>query len=905
MHRYSLIAAGLVLSLAAVAADAGETMKEYERDSLDLAGAWEGLLDHGDQEMWRTEEAAKVDWKPVDISTHLPPQLGVKREAFPKVKCAWIRRQFDVPAARARRGAVLRWGGIRFGATVWINGSQVGSHPVMGPHAMLLPKGTLQAGRNDIVLKMPGWAGIPMSASGRPLIPTGSGTQGWGPKSPCVYDEIWLDFYDRAYVRTVLAMPDVDNRTVAFRIAMEAAGKLPEQVDLSARVVPVGGKAAAGTGSAVADAKGRADLVVPVKNPKLWTPDEPNLYEAEITARAAGKACDQVRFRFGMRQVGIRGGRYVLNGRPLWLRGSNLVFEWQWGGPEGLFNRQVKRYIVDEARLMNLNSFRTHTIPPPARWLDTADEGGTMIWAELPVLYNYRDFQFTPSEYEVFHKHALLDAIGWVGKLGNHPSVILWVISNETNVDNEWEAGPYYRHVKKLDPTRPALRSGGIGGTPDVLDIHTCGNWGGPNEGSLLVDIARQVKERDGKRPLSNSEYMNKFADRDYYSHKWLGGPRNPATDLVFAEFAAEHTEAMRRARFDGLLPYMYAGWTSLRRRAPWRSEFPCPMAAALHSSMAPVLASLDLFDRNFLPGIKQTTPLVLINELHEDVEVQVDLLLTGEDPQFVPDEQALAAATWRDGFKATLQADSFATRQVEWPVPEKEGSWFLAAVVRRAGDTPVISQRVVRAIDPAATAKGVGSPNVCLLGAPAAAEKWLKRWKIPVVTAAPGGRIAGDVAVIWDKAALAGDARPDVQAVRRFVADGGRLVVLAERGWDWKELLDVELVKAKSSRTFAYSRARREAVLKGVAGTEFMKRLNGLPGTAAEVYITGPAVEADTCTKLMWVCDPDKPALIRVASGQGEILFTTLALRTRITPANATYDPAAERMLLNLIARR
>jgi len=219
--------------------------------------------------------------------------------------------------------------------------------------------------------------------------------------------------------------------------------------------------------------------------------------------------------------------------------------------------------------------------------------------------------------------------------------------------------------------------------------------------------------------------------------------------------------------------------------------------------------------------------------------------------------------------------------------VPEKEGSWFLGAVVRRKGDTPVISQRVVRAIDPAVTGKGLGKGEVCLLGAPAAADKWLKRWNIPVVPAGRG-KLAGDVAVIWDPARLTKATRP----------------TLADRQWDWPELLDVEFARARSSRAFAYARARTHPALKGLANTDFLQRFNAIPGTAAEFRITGPAVQAATSTRLLWVNDPAKAVLVRFAVGKGEILLTTLALRTRITPANATYDPAAERLLLNLIAR-
>ena len=78
----------------------------------------------------------------------------------------------------------------------------------------------------------------------------------------------------------------------------------------------------------------------------------------------------------------------------------------------------------------------------------------------------YRDtrvFQFTPEEYEIWHQNVLIDAAGWMSRLWNHPSVIMWVLSNESRRDNEWEEGPYQDFVNQLDPTRSTLRTGTTG----------------------------------------------------------------------------------------------------------------------------------------------------------------------------------------------------------------------------------------------------------------------------------------------------------------------------------------------------------------------------------------------------------------------------------------------------------
>ena len=153
---------------------------------------------------------------------------------------------------------------------------------------------------------------------------------------------------------------------------------------------------------------------------------------------------DEVTFRFGMREIGVKDRNYKLNGKNLWLRGSNLVFEWNWGG---IIDGKEKDYLVTESREMSMNSFRTHTQPPPRLWCDVCDEHGTMILAEFPVLYNYQDYKFTPAEYEIWHRNVLTDVAGWMARLWNHPSVIMWVLSNESQGDNAWEEGPYQDFV--------------------------------------------------------------------------------------------------------------------------------------------------------------------------------------------------------------------------------------------------------------------------------------------------------------------------------------------------------------------------------------------------------------------------------------------------------------------------
>ena len=60
---------------------------------------------------------------------------------------------------------------------------------------------------------------------------------------------------------------------------------------------------------------------------EAWTHERCPLYTARVTLAKEGQVLDELTFRFGMRAISVKDRNYQLNGRNLWLRGSNLVFE--------------------------------------------------------------------------------------------------------------------------------------------------------------------------------------------------------------------------------------------------------------------------------------------------------------------------------------------------------------------------------------------------------------------------------------------------------------------------------------------------------------------------------------------------------------------------------------------------
>jgi beta-galactosidase/beta-glucuronidase len=96
---------------------------------------------------------------------------------------------------------------------------------------------------------------------------------------------------------------------------------------------------------------------------EVWTYERRPLYVAQVILTNEGRMLGELTFRFGMRAISMKDRNYQLNGRNLWLRGSNLVSEWDWG--DTITGHEFD-YLVTEAREMSMNFFRTHTRPPAA-----------------------------------------------------------------------------------------------------------------------------------------------------------------------------------------------------------------------------------------------------------------------------------------------------------------------------------------------------------------------------------------------------------------------------------------------------------------------------------------------------------------------------------------------------------
>jgi hypothetical protein len=191
----------------------------------------------------------------------------------------------------------------------------------------------------------------------------------------------------------------------------------------------------------------------------LWSPSHPHLIEATIELYAGDRVIDRVESYTAMRDISISGNRFLLNGRPLYLR--MVLDQGYW--PESLMtppDPDALRRDVELIKRMGFNGVRKHQKLEDPRWLYWCDRLGLLVWEEMPSAYR-------------FHPDYVGDFVSeWreaIERDYSHPCIIAWVPFNEswgapdlnTNQTHRHYVQTLYHLTKTLDPTRLAIGNDG------------------------------------------------------------------------------------------------------------------------------------------------------------------------------------------------------------------------------------------------------------------------------------------------------------------------------------------------------------------------------------------------------------------------------------------------------------
>jgi len=439
---------------------------------------------------------------------------GVKRPLLPE-QHLWYKRTFTLPTDWLGQKLLLHFGAVDWEATVWVNGRQVGMHRGgYTPFSFEISELVQFEGENELVVAV--WD--PTDSHGQER-----GKQVLNPKNiwytavSGIWQTVWLEPVPQTVISRLKLTPDIDSEQLETAVFLQGvADDIEVQVDLS------------NEGEIVAQATVAADhaqpLTLQVLNPKLWSPDDPFLYDLRVTLLRGNEVVDQVTSYVGMRKFGIgkdeNGSlRFQLNNQPHFQFGPLDQGYW----PDGLYcppTDEAMRYDIELTKQLGFNMMRKHVKVEPARFYYHCDKLGLIVHQDMPnggesvgimlstiaVLVGWRrnDSNYTKAgRTKPENRQQFKDELqAMVDTLHNAACIGMWVPFNEGW--GQFDAKEIADWLRAYDPTR-------------LID-HASGwfDQGGPDFKSLHIYGKNLSKKAPKKRAVLLSEFGG-------YSLKLLG----------------------------------------------------------------------------------------------------------------------------------------------------------------------------------------------------------------------------------------------------------------------------------------------------------------------------------------------------------------------------------------------
>ena len=436
---------------------------QFERSEWqNLNGTWSYTFDFGETGLNRQfQQSTGFEGK---ITVPFCPESklsGVEHTDF--INAMWYQRTLQIPASWQDKQILLHFGAVDYESFIYLDGKLINRHlggsssfttditayvkPGSSANLVVYVKDDLRGGKQT-----GGKQSTRYESHGC------SYTRVTG-----IWQTVWMEPVAPQGLKQVTATPDVDQQQIVIRPEF-----LNESTQHTLTVTLLDGSKRIAQKSVTAC--NGSSVIIPVKNPKLWSPESPYLYDLNYTVKdAKGNVVDEVKSYIGMRKVHVANGYFYLNNQPYFQR---LVLD-QGYYPDGVWtapsDEALKQDIV-MSKAVGFNGARLHQKVFEERYYYWADQLGYITWGES-----------ASWGLDINDELAARNFIGeWteiVERDRNHPSLVTWTPFNET-----WNCQPgtyerlirdVYRITKAMDPTRPVNdASGDAHVQTDIWTVH-------------------------------------------------------------------------------------------------------------------------------------------------------------------------------------------------------------------------------------------------------------------------------------------------------------------------------------------------------------------------------------------------------------------------------------------------
>lgn len=468
-------------------------LREYPRPQM-ARSKWQslnGLWSYGLSEAAATTAPAEMSGRILVPYPYESALSGVGKASLPNQRL-WYRRSFTIPTAWKGQQTLLHFGAVNYDAVVMLNGSQIGSHKGGYDSFDFNITPQLRAGQNEIVVSVAN----PIAADvedaqviGKQRLRPGgifyTGATG-------IWQSVWLEPVPAAYIQSLKITPDLDASVLRLRVNANRNAPVTVLLDDGGKIV--------------ASAKGIAntELVIPLRNAKLWSPDSPFLYGMKVTL-GSGKSADSVDSYAAMRKISLGKDaqgrtRIFLNNKFLFQVG--VLDQGYW--PDGIYTAptdEALKYDIVMAKRLGWNLLRKHAKVEPSRWYYWTDKLGMLVWQDMPQMYGGNEGALSQAAKDQFDSE-------WreiMRENHNSPSIVVWTTFNEGWGQHDTER--VVANTKAFDPSR--LVNNASGWTDkNVGDMHDSHVYPGP-----------WSNEPEANRAAVNGEFGGVTMDA---GHRWV-----------------------------------------------------------------------------------------------------------------------------------------------------------------------------------------------------------------------------------------------------------------------------------------------------------------------------------------------------------------------------------------------
>jgi beta-galactosidase/beta-glucuronidase len=390
----------------------------------------------------------------------------------------WYRTTFVLPPAMKGKTILLHFGAVDWESDIFINGIKAGNH--QGGYDPFTLNITPYIKGNQQLVELRVWDPCDKGPQPRGKQVSRPGSI-WYTSVTGIWQTVWLEAVPATYISSTKQTPDIENKVVA--VSTDIAD--PQPGDLV--------KISAWDGSTMVSEKeipvtGTANLQIP--DPKLWSPENPFLYDLKLSVVRKGKVIDEVRSYFAMRKISLKPDN---NGVLRILLNNRFVFQYgpldQGWWPDGLYTAptdEALAFDILKTKEMGFNMIRKHVKVEPARWYYHCDKNGMLVWQDMPSgdlgghRWNDRPGMEGGSDKNRSEASEKIYRTEWnniIDNLYNFPCIVIWVPFNEAW--GQFKTVEITKWTMQKDPSRlvNSASGGNFHEVGHVLDLH---NYPGP-----------------------------------------------------------------------------------------------------------------------------------------------------------------------------------------------------------------------------------------------------------------------------------------------------------------------------------------------------------------------------------------------------------------------------------------